>query len=402
MNYVRREVKFSAKTSLRETDPRHWLVTLVYVLLTNLPSVIIMTVALRPVIAALSMQTMGYPSEHVMSVLEQFFGAQGLLILFLGVLLALFNAVLGFGYRRYCMNVYRRQESGYGDIFHGFGMAGRVISLELLIALFTFLWGLVAFAIVLGGVLLTTMIAGAMAVASYGYGVTTGVMVVIYVLVGLSYLGGIAFLYSRILRYEMAPFLLVDHPEWSATDALNESKSLMKGRRWSLVVLELSFFGWQLLDLTIFYGILFGGAYAMDLGFLQMSGVNFNLMPYYIMYSGIGGILLYLASRLLALPLDLWLLCYQTAARAGFYDAIRIPQAPPLQAGPGGSYYGGFSSSDVAPPPPPPPSQDDGPAGSFYSGFAAPEAPKEPEPPEEPKKDDPWADIDTKGPDLPE
>ena len=421
MNYNRREVKLAAKSALRQTTPRHWLVTLVYLLLSNVPYTIVTVVGLRPIVAISSMQSMGYPYENILAAMEAFWGgSQGPLLLFLGILLALFNAVLGFGYRRYCLNVYRRQESGYHDLFHGFSMAGRVICLELLIFLFSFLWGLVAFAIIFGGIMVASMISVPLLLASSGS--TTAYMVVVVVLVLLAYLGGFTFLYSRILRYKLAPYLLMDHPDWSATDALNESKERMKGRRWSLVVLGLSFLGWQLLDTLIVYGILFAGAFAMGLEFLHMQGINYQLAPYYIIYSGVGGVLLFLAARLCALPLDLWLTCYQTAACAGFYDAGLAPQAPgeappvwdphPSQ---GTGFYGGFTSQDVTPPPPPPPPQDPGPAGSFYSGFPAPEAPQppaEPEPPaappepppapeEVPKDDDPWAGIDTKGPDLP-
>ena len=47
--------------------------------------------------------------------------------------------------------------------------------------------------------------------------------------------------------YSMADYLLATHPEMGAMEALSESKKRMKGRKWDLFCLELSFIGWGLL-----------------------------------------------------------------------------------------------------------------------------------------------------------
>lgn len=48
--------------------------------------------------------------------------------------------------------------------------------------------------------------------------------------------------------YEMVTFVLAEQPYLSASEAMAESKRLMKGNRWRLFCLELSFFGWALLS----------------------------------------------------------------------------------------------------------------------------------------------------------
>jgi uncharacterized membrane protein len=44
--------------------------------------------------------------------------------------------------------------------------------------------------------------------------------------------------------YALVPHVLADNPYMTATEAINESKRLMKGNRWRLFCLEMSFIGW--------------------------------------------------------------------------------------------------------------------------------------------------------------
>lgn len=47
--------------------------------------------------------------------------------------------------------------------------------------------------------------------------------------------------------YAMTPFILADHPEMTAGEAITASRELMDGHKGELFVLGLSFFGWNLL-----------------------------------------------------------------------------------------------------------------------------------------------------------
>lgn len=47
--------------------------------------------------------------------------------------------------------------------------------------------------------------------------------------------------------YAMAPYIANDHPEMTAREAITASKEMMKGQRWRLFCLEISFIGWELL-----------------------------------------------------------------------------------------------------------------------------------------------------------
>lgn len=48
--------------------------------------------------------------------------------------------------------------------------------------------------------------------------------------------------------YAMTEYILSDHPELSAQEAIAQSKAMMAGNRWRLFCLDLSFIGWQILS----------------------------------------------------------------------------------------------------------------------------------------------------------
>ena len=47
--------------------------------------------------------------------------------------------------------------------------------------------------------------------------------------------------------YAMAPYILAENPDITGTDALRLSRQMMKGHKWELFWLELTFIGWELL-----------------------------------------------------------------------------------------------------------------------------------------------------------
>lgn len=55
--------------------------------------------------------------------------------------------------------------------------------------------------------------------------------------------------------YSMTMYILADHPELSATEAITESRRLMDGNKWRLFCLHFSFIGWILLS-ALTFGIL--------------------------------------------------------------------------------------------------------------------------------------------------
>lgn len=74
----------------------------------------------------------------------------------------------------------------------------------------------------------------------------------------------------KALSYSMANYVLANHPEMTAREALNESKRITMGHKGELFVLGLSFLGWQILA-TFTLGIL----YIWLLPYIQATYANF-------------------------------------------------------------------------------------------------------------------------------
>lgn len=77
------------------------------------------------------------------------------------------------------------------------------------------------------------------------------------ILIGVAIFVFLVFVTIISLMLAMTPFLIVDEPQLSVVDAMIKSCRMMKGRKWKLFVLEISFIGWILLSiLTLFIGLL--------------------------------------------------------------------------------------------------------------------------------------------------
>ena len=140
-------------------------------------------------------------------------------ILVIGILLSVASAtVIGAillagplmaGLAFFFTKLYRKEDVRFQDSFGGFAnFSGNVIA-GVLVAIYTFLWSL------------------------------------------LFFIPGII----KQLSYSMTFYILNDHPEYTATQAITESRKMMNGHKWNLFVLSLSFIGWDLLSVLTF-GIL--------------------------------------------------------------------------------------------------------------------------------------------------
>ncbi|MBQ2112157.1 MAG: DUF975 family protein [Bacteroidales bacterium] len=63
--------------------------------------------------------------------------------------------------------------------------------------------------------------------------------------------------FVKMYSYALTPYILIDYPELSANQAINLSKKMMKGHKFDLFFLQLSFIGWGILSvLTLCVGLL--------------------------------------------------------------------------------------------------------------------------------------------------
>lgn len=284
MEIDRKELKGQAREAMKLTNPSFWLVTLVYILMTVGLSILVNNVV---------------PSKV--------FESLGMLSVFITFFITLYAWVVRFGFDLWSLWTWRKLDPGMGSLLQGFTVTGRVIVMNLLIALRTFGWALMFSLLAAPFVVFSPVLAG--------LGVVAAVLATMFV----------------TLRYSLAPYLLADHPDDGAAAAVRRSAMLMNGWNWELCKLELSFLGWMVLEFLLEVGamlILFwvgGGLPHLLLGNAQLMYVQIIAM--------VNSLMFVLLSNLARLPLQLWLLPYRGVSRAGFYEArlkAQMEQAPEL------------------------------------------------------------------------
>lgn len=129
----------------------------------------------------------------------------------LGLVRFILGGTVQLGYCRFLLGQHDRREYSFNDLFSQFDRFGTGFAQKFLRTLYTVLWALV---FIIPGII-------------KGY------------------------------AYAMTPFILADHPEMTASQAIKASEELMDGYKGDLFWLELTFIGWELLNvLTLCIGSL--------------------------------------------------------------------------------------------------------------------------------------------------
>jgi len=129
------------------------------------------------------------------------FGSAFISLNVLGLAQFIIGGVVQLGYAQYLLKQHDRQNGEFSDLFSQFHRFGQGFSQNFLRGLYIFLWSLL---LVIPGV-----------IAQF--------------------------------RYVMTPSIMADHPELTASEAIDASCRMMDGHKWDLFVLHLTFFGWDLL-----------------------------------------------------------------------------------------------------------------------------------------------------------
>lgn len=315
MEYDRAALKQEVKYDLQNTQPRATLVSLVYLLVTfalgliveigrmpldNMLSSLIMDIQLltdelsggafneRALFRMVEEMQLGEAMKDVLA-----FGGMFSLIS------AIINWTMAYGYQGYCLSMVRRKNPGFTRLLCAFPKWGWVLLTGLLIGLFTALWTvLICILALVATVVLVIFVEGS-------WGITLAIVV---------WLAAAVWLVSVVLRYSMANYILLDE-RVDSLEAISRSKAMMRGRKWHLFVLELSFIGWALLAGLI--GSIAGGIATLVVGL-------FSADPYAILSGMSGGaIVVTVVTELAMLPLLLWLQPYMVGSFAKFYNWMK-------------------------------------------------------------------------------
>lgn len=134
----------------------------------------------------------------------------------LGIVSFILGGTVELGYAKFLLKQYDRKELQFSDLFSQFERFGTGFAQKFLRTLFTVLWSL------------------------------------LFIIPGI----------VKGLSYAMTPFILEEHPEMTASEAIKASMKLMDGHKMDLFILGLTFIGWEILAcLTMGIGFLFLNPY---------------------------------------------------------------------------------------------------------------------------------------------
>lgn len=160
-----------------------------------------------------------------------------ILTLAISFLISVFSSLLMVGFISFFLKVACRQPYAIGDIFLGFKFhPNKIISLQFILLGISYLYALPA--------VLPAVIA-LIAYASTNNGLFFLLFAILLIL-------GIVVVVWIMLSYSQIFYLLLDFPESSTREILRRSKSLMKGHKWRLFYIQMSFIPLSLLSLLTF------------------------------------------------------------------------------------------------------------------------------------------------------
>lgn len=187
------------------------------------------------------------------------FVAIGLLI---GLAFSLFvGTPMRIGHLRFRLELIDGAPGKLGTLFGGFGRGyWRFIGLRVVRAVYLFLWEIPAaiFGTISIGALVLAIVAEVFSLSGKVFslfGISFGDTGTIWLVTLLSLLFFVGFSLLPVIaryRYAMSDYVLAENPDMTVGDALRESTRMMKGNKWRLFCLELSFIGWILLGCLSF------------------------------------------------------------------------------------------------------------------------------------------------------
>ena len=204
----RPELKRQAREIIHETKPKTIYCSIIFIALTALITF------LSSRLTGVSYEDLALYTEYMnegsvnyaMSVLDNMRPSVGAQLI--STALQIMQLFLGVGFTVFIFNTVRHTGPVYGNLLDGFGPNFRMVLLRLVVGIFIALWSLLFF---FPGI-----------IAAY--------------------------------RYSMAPFIMLEHPDYSVMQCIRTSKQITKGYKGKLFLLDLSFIGYLLLSMVPYLG----------------------------------------------------------------------------------------------------------------------------------------------------
>lgn len=221
MSIERKQLKTMAREAMRSARPAPFWVSLLLTVITALLQLLSMSITGR--LGAYRIMLENYLATGTLTLVPPV-ALGGFLGWLLPIALDAMGLVLSVGFVIYALRVWRRQEAGVGTLFDGFGIFFRAILTQLLNGL---LISLLAMVYVVP-----------MSFAGSPWWLAAGLPLLLPMIIG-SY------------SFRLVVYVMLDEPGLSCLQCFARSWALMRGHRWELFVLDLSFLGWYLLAAII-------------------------------------------------------------------------------------------------------------------------------------------------------
>lgn len=297
MKINRKTLKTGARLALlRQTGHSPAGVTAVYLLVTGGAMLALNLISENPLDRLVQMLRQGIAPGRALGLTVAAVGTVGL---FAGILLLLSRLVVDIGYVSWGLRVSRGEKTGVAALLDGLSIVGRVLLLNIAVAVLSLCWYVVLLFPVLSLALAASYLPGGPMLATL-----------------LAVAGAVLFLLC-VLRYAMAEFCLLDEPEKGVFFALRSSRQLMRGRSLEYAMLMLSFLGWLLL-------VSVASSLVESACVLALGGLDALLrgdMEQVLQLSGHPVVTL--LSTLAGWTVSLWVQPYLTVTQAGYYNSLR-------------------------------------------------------------------------------
>ena len=220
MGLDRRQLKTEAKQAMQGVRPRPFWVCLVYMIIITLLEMLSMK--LNGSIEAY--KQMFLSARMGMAVYVEPVPVGGAMGWLLDVALQVMTAVMAVGFVIYAMGLWRHMHVSVGSLFDGFGVFFRAVWIQIMPSLLVGLWSMI-------------------------YAVPAAMLVVA---TGQSWwlIAALPLMAPAIMAsysYRLATYVMLDRPEMACLQCVALSRDMMRGHRWELFKLDLSFLGWVLL-----------------------------------------------------------------------------------------------------------------------------------------------------------
>ncbi|PEA54986.1 hypothetical protein CON64_09880 [Bacillus pseudomycoides] len=140
------------------------------------------------------------------------------------------QSIMNYGYCNVTLRLAKKESATIDDLFEGFRKKNvfKSIKLAVLMSVYVFLWSLL---LIVPGII-------------------------------------------KCFSYSMAYYIMLDHPEYTASEALKKSQEMMKGHKLDLFIISLSFIGWFILGIAI-------GFFTLGIPFLWIYPYYFTTVSHF-------------------------------------------------------------------------------------------------------------------------